>query len=139
MDANAKALYLGALRSLELMHDGGNVIALSSQGASKVLPGYSLVGTSKAAIETLVRYLAVELAPRSIRVNAVSPGVVDTDALRHFPMREEMLEIARDRTPAGRLVEPSDVASAVDFLIGAEAAMITGQTLVIDGGVGLLA
>jgi enoyl-[acyl-carrier protein] reductase III len=139
MDANAKALYLGALRSLELMHDGGNVIALSSQGASKVLPGYSLVGTSKAAIETLVRYLAVELAPRSIRVNAVSPGVVDTDALRHFPMREEMLEVARDRTPAGRLVEPSDVASAVDFLIGAEAAMITGQTLVIDGGVGLLA
>lgn len=139
MDANARAFFLGSKRAAALMHDGGNVIALSSQGSSRVLPGYMLVGASKAALEAVARYLAVELAPRSIRVNVVSPGVVDTDALRHFPARDEMLEVARARTPAGRLVTPRDVAAVVDFLTSEGAGMVTGQTLVVDGGAGLLA
>ncbi len=139
MDSNARALYLGASRARALMDDGGQIIALSSQGSVKVLPGYSVIGASKAAIEALVRYLAIELAPIGIRANAVSPGVVDTDALKHFPMRAEMLAAARSKTPLGRLVEPDDVADVVEFLVSDKAAMINGQTIVVDGGAGLLA
>ena len=138
MDANARALLLGARRAKKLMHEGGCIVALSSGGAGRVLPGYGVVGASKAAIETLVRYLAVEFAP-DIRVNTVSPGVVDTDALRHFPMRDEMLAHANEVTPAGRLVTPEDVAAAVGFLTSSHASMITGHALVIDGGASLLA
>lgn len=138
MDANARALLLGARRAASLMTDGGSMIAMSSAGSTRVLPGYAVVGASKAAIEALVRYLGVELAPR-IRVNAVSPGVVDTDALMHFPMRDEMLSGAKNKTPSGRLVTPEDVAGVVDFLTSDAAEMITGQTITIDGGAGLLA
>jgi enoyl-[acyl-carrier protein] reductase III len=139
MDSNARPLLLGARRARELMVDGGHIVALSSLGSTRVLPGYAVVGASKAAIEALVRYLAVELAPHSIRANAVSPGVVDTDALRHFPMREEMLAAARSQTPAGRLVTPEDVADAVMWLTSPGSAMVTGQTVVVDGGASLLA
>ncbi len=139
MDANARAFFLGAKRAAALMRDAGHVVALSSQGSTRVLPGYMVVGASKAAIETVARYLAVELGPRGIRVNVVSPGVVDTDALRHFPARDEMLETARARTPLARLVTPEDVAATVDFLTSGRSGMITGQTLVVDGGAGLLA
>jgi enoyl-[acyl-carrier protein] reductase III len=104
-----------------------------------VLENYVLVGTSKAALESVVRYLAVELAPRDIRVNAVSAGVVETEALDYFPNKEEMLSTSRERTPAGRLVEPDDVAAAVMFLCSPDAAMVRGQTLVVDGGYSLLA
>lgn len=138
MDANARALLLGARRAAPLMSEGGSIVALSSLGSSRVLPGYAVVGASKAAIECLVRYLAVELAPK-VRVNTVSPGVVDTDALTHFPMRAEMLETASSQTPLGRLVQPSDVAQLVDFLTSDEASMITGQNLTIDGGASILA
>ena len=95
--------------------------------------------SSKAALESLVRYLGVELAPRGIRVNAVSAGVVETDALEHFPNREQMLRTARERTPAGRMVEPDDVAGAVAYLCSRDADMIRGHTLIVDGGYSLLA
>ena len=81
-----------------------------------MLDNYVLIGTSKAALESLVRYLAVELAPRGIRVNAVSAGVVETGALEHFPNKDEMLARRSTRNPAGRLVEPDDIAAAVAFL-----------------------
>lgn len=138
MNTNARSLLLGAQRAAGLMPGRGSIVALSSQGAGRVLPGYAAVGASKAALEALVRYLAVELAP-DIRVNAVSPGVVDTDALRHFPMREEMLNAARNATPAGRIVTPQDVARAVTWLCSDEAPMTTGQTITIDGGASILA
>lgn len=138
MDANARGLLLGARLAMPLMTEGGSIVALSSMGSARVLPGYAVVGASKAAIECLVRYLAVELAP-SIRVNTVSPGVVDTDALRHFPMRHEMLAHAQQGTPLGRLVEPPDIAKVVSFLTSDDAQMISGQTIVVDGAAGLLA
>ena len=94
-----------------------------------MLENYALVGTSKAALEALVRYLAVELAPRGIRVNAVSAGVVETGALEHFPNREEMLASGAGN-PAGRLVTPEDIAGVVSFLCSPDAEMIRGQTLV---------
>jgi len=115
------------------MPEGSSLIAVSSLGSVRVLENYVLVGTSKAALEALVRYLAVELGPRGIRVNAVSAGVVETGALEHFPNREAMLE-GGARNPAGRLVEPEDVAACVTFLCSPEAEMIRGHTLVVDGG-----
>jgi enoyl-[acyl-carrier protein] reductase III len=115
------------------MPSGASIVAISSLGSVRVLENYSLVGTSKAALEALVRYLAVELAPRGVRVNAVSAGVVETGALEHFPNREEMLASGVGN-PAGKLVTPEDVAGVVSFLCSPDAEMIRGQTLVIDGG-----
>jgi enoyl-[acyl-carrier protein] reductase III len=139
MDANAKALLSLARAVAPTMPEGSSIVALSSLGSFRVLENYVLVGTSKAALEALVRYLAVELAPRGIRVNAVSAGVVETQALDHFPNREQMLAMARERTPVGRMVEPTDVAGAVEFLCSPDAQMVCGQTLIVDGGYSLLA
>jgi enoyl-[acyl-carrier protein] reductase III len=133
--ANARALLSLARAAVPGMPDGGSIVGISSLGSTRVLENYALVGTSKAALESLVRYLAVELAPR-IRVNAVSGGVVDTEALDHFPNKEQMLEAGR-RTPAGRLVEPKNIADAVVFLASPQAEMICGHTLVVDGGFSL--
>jgi enoyl-[acyl-carrier protein] reductase III len=137
MNANARALLQLARVAAPQMPRGSSIVAISSLGAQRVLENYVLVGTSKAALESLVRYLGVELAPRGIRVNAVSGGVVDTGALDHFPNREEMLR-AGSANPVGRLVAPDDMAGAVSFLIGPDADMIRGQTIVVDGGFSLL-
>jgi enoyl-[acyl-carrier protein] reductase III len=134
LETNALALNLLTQRSLELMKDGGRVIALSSLGASRAMPGYGFIGASKAALEALARALAQELGPRGIRVNVVSAGVVDTDALAYFPNREELLANFAHRTPAGPVLTPQDVAGAVYLLCLPEAAMINGHTLVVDGG-----
>ena len=139
LNANAKALLSLSRTAAPAMPAGSSIVAISSLGSIRVLENYVLVGTSKAALEALVRYLAVELAAREIRVNAVSAGVVETQALDHFPNREQMLEMARTRTPAGRMVEPNDVADAVIFLCSPGAEMIRGQTLIVDGGYSLLA
>ena len=139
LGANARALLSLARACTPDMQPGSSIVGVSSLGSTRVLENYVLVGTSKAALESVVRYLAVELAPRGIRVNAVSAGVVETEALDHFPNREQMLRAARERTPAGRMVEPEDVADAVAYLCSPEAEMVRGQTLIVDGGYSLLA
>ena len=139
MNANARALLALARAAAPSMPSGSSIVAISSLGSSRVLENYVLVGTSKAALESVVRYLAVELAPRGIRVNTVSAGVVETGALEHFPNRQDMLDMGLTRTPAGRLVEPDDVAGAVAFLCSPDAEMIRGHTLIVDGGFSLLA
>ncbi len=139
LNANARALLSLARACAPDMESGSSIVAISSLGAQRVLENYVLVGTSKAALESVVRYLAVELAPRGIRVNAVSAGVVETEALDHFPNREEMLRAGKTRTPAGRLVEPDDIAGAVMFLCSPDAQMVRGHTLIVDGGYSLLA
>jgi enoyl-[acyl-carrier protein] reductase III len=139
LNANARALLTLARACAPQMPEGSSIVGISSLGSIRVLENYVLVGVSKAALEALVRYLAVELAPRSIRVNAVSAGVVETGALEHFPNRERMIETGLQNTPAGRLVEPGDVADAVEFLCSPQAAMVRGQTLIVDGGFSLLA
>ncbi|MBO8173382.1 MAG: enoyl-[acyl-carrier-protein] reductase FabL [Bacillaceae bacterium] len=140
MNINSKALLFCAQEAARLMEkgDGGKIVSLSSLGSQRVIPNYTTVGVSKAALESLTRYLAVELAPKNISVNAVSGGVVDTDALTHFPNRDELLEDSKRRTPAGRLVEKEDLADAVMFLVSEQAFMIRGQTIIVDGGLSLL-
>jgi enoyl-[acyl-carrier protein] reductase III len=135
--ANARALLSLARAAVPSMPRGSAIVAVSSLGSVRVLENYILVGASKAALESVVRYLGVELAPLGIRVNAVSGSVVETGALDHFPNKEQMLHDARTRTPAGRMVEEADIADAVLFLCGPRSAMICGQTIVVDGGFSL--
>jgi len=137
MNANARALLQLARVVAPQMPDGSSIVAISSLGSQRVLDNYILIGTSKAALESLVRYLAVELAPR-VRVNAVSGGVVETGALEHFPNREEMRAAGR-ANPVGKMVSPEDIAGAVAFLCSPDADMVRGQTLVVDGGFSLRA
>ena len=138
MNINARSLLFAARRAVPLMEKrgGGSIVSISSPGSSRVLPDYVVVGASKAAIESLTRYLAVELAPRNIIVNAVAPGIVETDALKHFASLGDRSVIDKTitATPAGRLVTPEDVAGVVGFLCSPAASMIRGQILVVDGG-----
>jgi enoyl-[acyl-carrier protein] reductase III len=138
LSANARALLSLTRAAAPSMLAGASIVGLSSLGSVRVLDNYALVGASKAALEALVRYLAVELAPRGIRVNAVSAGVVETGALEHFPNKQLMLEMGK-RNPVGRIVTPDDVAACVTFLCSRDAEMIRGQTVVVDGGWSLLA
>jgi enoyl-[acyl-carrier protein] reductase III len=139
LNANARALLTLARACAPQMPPGSSIVGVSSLGSIRVMENYALVGVSKATLEALVRYLAVELAPRGIRANAVSAGVVETGALEHFPNREEMISTGLERSPVGRLVEPGDIADAVCFLCSPEAEMVRGQTLIVDGGFSLLA
>jgi enoyl-[acyl-carrier protein] reductase III len=138
MNINARSLLFCAQKAAPLMQTrgGGAIVSISSPGSFRVLPEYVVVGASKAALEALTRYLAVELASLGIVVNAVSPGVVATDALKHFDaLRDgQVLAQAVEATPAGRMVTPEDVAAVVAFLCSPEAAMIRGQTILVDGG-----
>jgi enoyl-[acyl-carrier protein] reductase III len=134
METNAFALALLAQHGAPLMRDGGRIIAMSSLGSLRAMPDYGFVGASKAALESLVRTFAQELGPRGIRVNAVSAGVVDTDALAYFPNRDQLLAEFAQRTPAGPKLTPEDVAGAVYLLCLPEAHMINGATLFVDGG-----
>jgi enoyl-[acyl-carrier protein] reductase III len=138
MNINARSLLFAAQRVVPLMEKsgGGKMVSISSPGAGRVMSDYAVVGASKAAIESLTRYLAVELAPKNIVVNAVSPGIVETEALKHFAAMGDgsILQKATAATPAGRLVTPEDVAEVVSFLCTPAASMIRGQVIVVDGG-----
>lgn len=140
MGINAKGSLFCAQEAAKLMkqNGGGNIINISSLGSIRYLENYTAVGVSKAALEALTRYLAVELAPHQIRVNAVSGGAVDTEALKHFPNRDELLAEAAKSTPAGRLVEMEDMVNAIMFLLSDQSYMVRGQTLIVDGGISLL-
>lgn len=140
MNINSKALLFCAQQAARLMEKTGKgkIVSISSLGSIRYLENYTAVGVSKAALEALTRYLAVELSAKNIVVNAVSGGAVDTDALTHFPNREEMLADARAKTPAGRMVETEDMVNVVMFLLRDGSDMIRGQTIIVDGGISLL-
>lgn len=134
MDINARALLTLVQNGFPLMGKGGRVLAVSSLGAIRAIENYTTVGASKAALESLVRHLAVELGPFGINVNTISAGAVDTDALKKFPNRDEILGTALKRTPLGRLTTPEDVADVSLFLCSPLATMIQGQVITVDGG-----
>jgi enoyl-[acyl-carrier protein] reductase III len=134
LETNAFALNILAQLAVPIMPRGGCFVAISSPGATRAIPHYSFIGASKAALESLARHLAQELGPRGLRVNVVNAGVVDTDALKYFPNREQLLAEYARRTPVGPTLTPENVADAVYLLCQPEASMITGHTLVVDGG-----
>lgn len=134
MEINAWGLLSASKLAAPMMTSGGSIVAISSLGSVRALPYYSAVGASKAAIESLSRHLATELGPSGVRVNVISAGAVDTDALKHFPNRQELLDEAIRRTPLHRLTTPEDVANTVLFLASDLSAGVTGATLFVDGG-----
>jgi enoyl-[acyl-carrier protein] reductase III len=139
VDVNARSVLAGVQAALPYMRrlGWGRIVTVTSPGSRRVFPQYGIVGISKAALEALTRYLAVELAPEGIIANCVSPGLVVTGALEFFPMRDEMIDHAKRHTPAGRLLTPEDVGGVVAWLCSDQAAMIVGQTIEVDGGYGL--
>ena len=138
MNINARAPWLCSIKASELMTEGGSIVNITSEGSRTVLPYYLSVGTSKAALETLTRYLAVELAEKNINVNAISGGYIETGAFDSFPNRESMASAGK-KTLAGRKMSVDDIATVAAFLCSADAHMIRGQILVVDGGVTLSA
>jgi enoyl-[acyl-carrier protein] reductase III len=134
LETNALALNHLVSEGRSLMSTGDRVIALSSLGAHRAIPNYAFIGASKAALEALVRSLSLELALDGITVNTVSAGVVDTDALKHFPNREQLLDEYQTRALSDRPLVPQDVANAVYLLCLPEASMINGHTLFVDAG-----
>ncbi|XCN75477.1 MAG: enoyl-[acyl-carrier-protein] reductase FabL [Candidatus Electrothrix aestuarii] len=134
MDINARALLTLTQHAVPMMQNGGRILGVSSLGAVRAVPNYTVVGASKAALESLVRHLAVELGPKDITVNTISAGVVDTDALKKFPNRDDIIGTSLERTPLGRLTTPEDVADLALFLCSDGASMIHGQAVVVDGG-----
>lgn len=138
LDVNAKALLFLAQGALPLMKEkGGKVITISSLGAQHFTPNYGAIGISKAALENLVRYLAVELSPFKIGVNAVSGGLIETDSLKMFPQFDAMKKEFLSRTPGGRVGTPEDLAAVVSFLLSPSSDWIFGQTIIADGGYSL--
>lgn len=138
MDANAKALLMQAQLAAPLMEGrAGKIVTLVSAGAERAIENYGVIGVAKAAAIAVVRYLALELGPRGINVNAVSAGLVDTEAVRDMPQRKLLMRVVRMRTPMRRLTTTEDVARAVVFLCSDAAAMIHGHTLVVDGGLSM--
>ncbi|WAH39134.1 enoyl-[acyl-carrier-protein] reductase FabL [Alicyclobacillus dauci] len=139
VNVNTRAFLIGAQQAARLMpEEGGAMLALSSFGSDRVFPYYTTVGASKAALESLVRYFAIELAAKKINVNAISAGAVMTDALGHFPDMDKTLEMVEEKMPYHRMVSPDDIANLALFLCSKEAEMVRGQTIKLDGGITLM-
>ena len=141
LNINARSILFGSQAAAPYMRQKGwgRILTVTSIGSRRVFPEYGVVGVSKAAIEAVTRYLAVELAPDNIIANCISPGVVITGALDFFPRRDAMIAHAEQHTPAGRLVTPEDVGNVAAWLCSEEARMIVGQTIEVDGGYSLRA
>ncbi len=138
MHTNARAFLICLQLGTPLMSEGSRIVALSSLGSTRYIPGYAAIGVSKAAIENMVRYSAIELAPKGITVNCVSGGFIDTGALKMFPNYQTLLDEVIERTPFKRMGRPEEVADVVLFLAGPNSGWITGQTIVVDGGYSLM-
>jgi enoyl-[acyl-carrier protein] reductase III len=131
---NLRAFFDLVKSLLPKLGQGATIVAVSSEGAVHAFPNYALVGATKGGLEALCRHLAIELAPRGIRVNVLSPGSVVTDAWKAFPERDARLREALERSPRGRLTTVEEVACAAHFLCSDASSGLNGHTLVVDGG-----
>lgn len=138
MHTNARAFLNCVQLASPIMPDHSRIVTLSSLGSIRYIPGYAAIGVSKAAIENMVKYMAIELAARHITVNCVSGGFIDTSALKVFPNYEQMKKEVSDRTPFKRIGTPDEVADVVVFMASPQASWITGQTVIVDGGYSLM-
>ena len=137
ININTRSFLYSVQKCVSLMPEGGSIVAISSLGSTKVIPNYGAMGPAKSALESIVRYLAAELASEKIRVNAVCGGIIETDSLMQFPDAEYYLKEIVERTPAGRIGKPEDIADAVLFLCSASAEFVYGHVFVVDGGLSL--
>ncbi len=138
LNTNLKGPWLSIKEAVPIMNPGGRIINVTSLGSQRVLRNYTSVGISKAALEALTRYMAIELAPRGINVNAISPGYINTDALSHFPNEEQMIRDATAITPNKQILTAEDIGKVVLFLATDDASMIRGQVIIVDGGMSLI-
>jgi enoyl-[acyl-carrier protein] reductase III len=139
LTANSLSLVLLVQAFLKSLKErSGSILAISSPGAVRALPNYGLVGASKGALESVVRHLALELGPMGIRVNALVPGLMDTDVLSLIENREHVVAEAVRRTPLGRIATPADVASVASFVTSSAAQFVHGQVITVDGGYGIV-
>jgi NAD(P)-dependent dehydrogenase (short-subunit alcohol dehydrogenase family) len=130
--------FLDVVRELAgLLTAGASIVALSSMGSQRVVPNYAAMGVAKAALESLVRYLASDMAPSGVRVNAVAAGLVVTGSTQSMPDHERLVDEVVRHTPLGRLGTAADVADVVGFLLSDASAWITGQVITADGGLTL--
>ena len=136
---NVRAFFELARRLLPMMENGSSILGISSEGAARAVPEYTLVGSTKGALEAMLRHMAVELAPKGIRVNAIAPGTLQTDVWKVLPDSERRLAAAAQKSPLGRLTSVDEVARVAQFLCSDAASGIAGQTLVVDGGTGIVA
>ena len=137
MAVNARSFLLCVQKCVPMMPQGA-VVAVSSLGGRRAVPNYGAIGASKAALEAMIRQLAMELAPRGIRLNGVAGGLIETESIAKFPDYHSMVKSVIEATPAGRIGQPDDIAEVVAFLISPEARWIHGQVLVADGGFSLM-
>lgn len=136
MNVNARSFLQCVQKCIPVMKKG-SIVAISSMGSRKYIPNYGSLSEAKSALETLVRDLAVELAPQGIRVNGITAGLVETDSLSRFPDSEKMISLVREHTPAGRIGRPEDISNTAEFLISDKSEWMTGQNIILDGGFSL--
>lgn len=132
--ANSLVFWVQDLMRHKMMRAGGRIFAMTSSGGTRVWPNYGPVSAAKAALESHIRQLALELAPLGVTANSIRAGVTDTPALRKIPGNDKMVEVAQSRNPSGRLTTPGDVAKFIALLTDARAQWVTGNVIGVDGG-----
>jgi enoyl-[acyl-carrier protein] reductase I len=137
-DVSVYSLIAVSRAAAPLMTEGGGVVTMTYYGAEKVVPKYNVMGVAKAALEATVRYLANELGPKAIRVNAISAGPIKTLAARGVSQLGEMLKAHAERAPLKRNVDPVEVGTTAAFLLSEGGSGITGETIYVDCGYNIM-
>jgi enoyl-[acyl-carrier protein] reductase I len=139
LDISAYSLVALTRRFAPMMENGGSIVTMSYYGSQKAVPGYNVMGVAKAALEASVRYLAVDVGPSGVRINAISAGAVNTQAARGVAHFRDLMRITAERSPLKRTVDPDEVGRATLFLASELSTGITGETMYVDAGFNITA